>query len=1568
MSEKRKYTAYVIGTGSLLIQCSEVLLGDGNEILGVVSGDPGIGRWAQGKGLPTLAFDFELGNVLRQRPADYIFSIANLAILQPEVLESARRGVVNFHDGPLPRYAGLYATSWAILEEAESHGVTWHLVEGGVDAGGILKQEIFPISPGETALTLNAKCYEAGIRTFIDLSRELGEGGSQPRKHDLLKRTYYSLSRRPASGCAIAWGWPAEKISALVRALDFGSYSNPLGLPKACSPSGWFGVGECRIAPAASGEPPGTIVALETETVTVATGTRDVTLAKLSALDGSPRTPAQLSLALASRLAILDSQQAAGITSLHEEVARHEAFWVQRLVAVSLPELPYLKALRLSAGASRLGIHLGEDSPSQLATVAGRMEAREPGDAVVAALCAYIGRISGASSYDLGFSEPALRRRVLEADSLFASVVPLHVELSSESAAIECLRSQRLALDGVRRRMTYARDVGARYPQLRGPGKTPGDEAWPFRIELVEQLSGTETPVGEVGGAALTVLVEKRSGRTLWVHNLEALGAEGARELERRFGYFLAALAANLDSPLSAISVLDQAERLEVILKWNATALEYPRDLCVHQLFEAQARRSPELAALVFQGQSLTFRELDERSNRIARHLRKTGVGPDTLVGVFLHRSLDLVPCLLAILKAGGAYLPLDPGYAPERLAFMLSDAKAPVLVTQASLVAQLPPFAGRVVCVDTGPDRDAILHESSDGLSGGSTPESLAYVIYTSGSTGKPKGVMIEHRNVVNFFAGMDERIARGPEDSWLAVTSLSFDISVLELFWTLTRGIRVVLHGERSRGLTPGGVGSISTRPIQFSLFYFASDERQTGRDKYRLLLEGAKFADQNGFTAVWSPERHFHAFGGLYPNPSVASAAIAAITERVKIRAGSVVLPLHHPVRVAEEWALVDNLSNGRVGVSVASGWHPDDFLFRPENHADAKNVMMRELDVLRRLWRGEKVAFPGPKGKEVTVATLPRPVQKELPVWITTAGNPETFRVAGEAGANLLTHLLGQSLEDLAMKLGVYRAAWKAKGHPGEGHVTLMLHTFVGTDEEEVREIVRKPMTDYLRSAASLIRAQASSFPAFKKRVEAGGEADQVFRNLSDADLEGLLAHAFERYYETSGLFGTAASCVAFVDKVKGLGVDEVACLIDFGVPTEQALRGLQQLNELRKLTSGAPGENEDHSISAEIKRHRVTHLQCTPSMAGMLAMDPDSRRALGQVRNLLVGGEALPASLADELKGIVPGCVTNMYGPTETTVWSSTHALSGSEDPVPIGRPIANTQLYVLDRDGELVPPGLPGELFIGGDGVARGYLDRIELTAERFVPDRFGRAGGRLYRTGDLVRQRPDGRVEFLGRLDHQVKVRGYRVELGEIEELLRQHSAVREAVVVAREDAPGDRRIVAYFVLRSPVDPRELREHLKERLPEFMVPSHMVALDALPLTPNAKVDRKQLPAPESVARTEEPTFTAPEGELESTIAGIWQDVLSVPRVGVDDNFFDRGGHSLLVVQVLAKLREATGKNLPITDMFRFPTVRSLSRYLSAGEGEAPSLAGVEERGSSRRELLRLRQTRARLQ
>ena len=1037
-----------------------------------------------------------------------------------------------------------------------------------------------------------------------------------------------------------------------------------------------------------------------------------------------------------------------------------------------------------------------------------------------------------------------------------------------------------------------------------------------------------------------------------------------ADSIERLAGYVehvLSELIANPMRRLSDIALMPDKAQQNLLKRWNDTALDYAAGQSIADQFERQVARTPDAIALAFEDQQFTYAQVNARANALAQVLRKQGVAADAAVPICLTRSPDMVIGLLAILKAGAAYAPLDPDYPAERWGFVLDDlaqaatqlGRPLVLLTEHQLKARFLTDGIRsdvhVVCTDEA------TADVEDNPTRDAAPDQADYIIYTSGSTGRPKGVVVTQRNVANFFAAMDAKLGTQPNrkaGTWLAVTSMSFDISVLELLWTLARGYKVVLQGELMDA--PRRTSRPATRTMDLGLFYFASEATHASGgagNAYSLLLDGARFADTHGFSSVWTPERHFHAFGGVYANPAVTSAAIAACTSRVRIHAGSVVLPLHNPVRVAEEWAMIDQLSGGRAGIAIASGWHADDFVLNPAGYDDRKAVTQQGIAMLRQLWRGEPVMLPGVGGRPTPIRTFPRPVQAELPLWLTTSGNPETFRLAGALGMGVLTHLLGQRLDDVAANIRLYREAWQAEGHAGQGHVTLMMHTYLGEDAARTRETARGPMVQYLRSSLDLIRNLGRTL---------GMDIDAA--NFSTADMDALLNHAFERYYEGSGLLGTPTAVRDMLANVSEIGVDEVGCLIDFGIAHEEVMRSLTLLAEVNaamKAVTKAPVSTTyehaaDYSIAANLERHGCTHLQCTPSLAGLLLDDARTVQALAMLDTMLVGGEALPTALAARLQSLGIRHVLNMYGPTETTVWSTSHEVISASGAIPIGRPIANTQVYVLDAQLRPQPPGVTGELYIGGDGVTRGYLGRPDLTAERFIPDAFsGAMGARLYRTGDLARISIDGVLEFLGRADHQVKVHGHRIELGEIETALMRQPEVREAAVVARIAPTGGQRLVAYLVVSEALralDPeaqtQTLRTHLQALLPAYMLPGAYVVLDAMPRTPNQKLDRKALPDPAEVAPMISVSYAPPHTAAERVLAAVWCELLGVQRVGLHDNFFDLGGDSIVSLQLLSRARKR-GLRFQLAQLFQHQTLGALAAVsvleAQALEYEAPA-------------------------
>ncbi|MEZ5853681.1 MAG: LLM class flavin-dependent oxidoreductase [Hyphomicrobiaceae bacterium] len=1514
---------------------------------------------------------------------DYLFSVANLDVLPQAVIARAGKMAFNFHDGPLPGMAGLNAPVWALLAGAEQHAVTWHEMTEQLDAGRIAVTETIDIGEDETAFSLNAKCYEAGLAAFerlcdllmadrLELSPQVGSRG------------YFARSNRPRLAGLIDPTRTSGEIVRLVRSLDHGPYWNPLALPKLATQAGVFAVSSAnRGSISGSGVAPGTIIARDEASLTIATGGNDaVRLAGLHKLDGRSVSPADVA-ALTPGAKLADLTDAAIGEDLDRSIAkaaRDEAFWIAQFSDITEPaELGYPTGaattheeratgwyrFELATQAEACAAALGCDNDSALLTGLATWLTRTASGDVVVAHDATVARDGG------GHDAYA---------ALYHAWRPLRLAINTQWSPIDAARSIGRAADEISRREPIARDLEARLKGADAPA------TWPAPLVKVllraEPCDALIEPV-DTAGAGIVVRHEPTSGAITLLADSGRYSRATAEIMARHLTHALDAVMRAPDQPIEALSLvpLDEAKLFAQI----DAATEMPVDLTlIDEQIARQVRKTPDRVAVRWHTRQLTYGELDAAVDRLAAYLSGRGAAPGKRIAISLERTPAMIVSIIAVLRTGAAYVPIDPRFPLDRIDFIRTDCDCDLLITDQPHLT-----SSNTIALDTMGNLTADARDSARDVTSASKrqPADFAYLTYTSGSTGKPKGVCVTHANVANFFAGMDQRVPYKDGSTWLAVTSISFDISVLELLWTLSRGFTVALHSP-----VPGDASRSSDRgasSLGFSLFFFAAaDDPQVaakaagGQADYRLLMDGARFADANGFEAVWTPERHFHGFGGIYPNPAVTGAAVAAITRNVAIRAGSCVLPLHDPLRVAEDWALVDNISGGRAGVAFASGWMPSDFVLAPDAFAQRKAVMLEHMDTIEQLWRGETIERRRPDGSSTQIGTLPRPVQRRLPMWLTAAKNPETFELAGQRGCNILTHMLGMSIDELEGNIARYRTAWQQAGHAGEGRVTVMLHTFVGQNDAVVRETVRAPMKRYLASAVDIVRAAAWSFPTV---VRKDGDVLDESRARLDADaltpdeLDAVLEHAFDRYYRTSGLFDTPERCVEMAETLRAMGVNELACLIDFGVDTSGVLANLPLLAEVMRSVNGkATQEAPLASVGADIRQHAVSHLQCTPSLTAMLLADEEGLRALRGLDALLVGGEALPRDMATRLAQTVPGKVLNMYGPTETTVWSTTADIARIDGFVPLGTPIANTRLDVVDSAGRSQPALIAGELLIGGSGVSDGYWRRPELTAERFVVREQEDGAHRFYRTGDLVRRHGDGALEFLGRIDHQVKIRGHRIELGEIEATLATAPGVAGSVVVAHGEG-AEASLSAYVVAKpdAKLQVAELRHHVSSRLPAIMVPARIAVVDAFPLTPNGKIDRKALanrsasPSARTASATSAPTPQRPSADPTATASGVdgsstssraaapmerigavWSRLLDLDAVAPDQNFFDLGGHSLLAVEMHRILTREMGLSLKLTDIFRFPTIAALSRHL-ADEEAPPATSTTEQRPES---------------
>ncbi len=666
----------------------------------------------------------------------------------------------------------------------------------------------------------------------------------------------------------------------------------------------------------------------------------------------------------------------------------------------------------------------------------------------------------------------------------------------------------------------------------------------------------------------------------VWEYNTDLFESSTIERLSGHFLNLLGGIAANPQARISQLPLLTESETNQLLIEWNNTQVDYPEYKCIHQLFEEQVKRTPDAVAVVCSQQQLTYNELNCRANQLAHYLRKLGVKADTLVGISLERSLDMIVGLLGILKAGGAYLPLDPDYPSERLQFAIADAQLSLLVTQEGLIDKLPEHQARLILLDRFTEE--INQNSQDNLTGVVTANNLANLIYTSGSTGKPKGVMVEHRGLFNLATAQIKTFNLQSNSRLLQFASLNFDASIWEIIMAIGAGATLYL----------------------------------------------------------------------------------------------------------------------------------------------DTKDALMPGLPLMGRL------------------------------------------------------------------------------------------------------------------------------------------------------------------------------------------------------------------------------------------KDYGITHITLPPSALAALPLEE-----IPELQTIIVGGEACSEEL---IKQWATGRnFFNAYGPTETSVCATVEKWTDATEKITIGRPIANTQIYILDSHLQPVPIGVPGELHIGGMGLARGYLNRPELTQEKFIPNPFekdevipptplnkgGNEPSKLYKTGDLARYLPDGKIEYLGRIDNQVKLRGFRIELGEIEALLNQNEAVQSSCVIVREDNLGDKRLVAYVVPQPEINLtiNEIRQFLRAKLPDYMVPTAFVLLDAFPLTPNGKIDRRALPVPDLQSQGE---YIAPRNPIEEKMAQIWGEVLKLKRVSIEDNFFELGGHSLLATQVISRLQETFEIVVPLRYLFESPTIAQLSavilKELQTGLGlKLPSIVPV---------------------
>lgn len=785
----------IVGEGTLPQQCAEILLARGHTIAAIISPDPRFIRWAEEHSLPSACDPAALPALLAGAGLDYLFSIVNYQMLPLAALTLPQRGAINYHDAPLPRYAGTYATSWALMNRERNYAISWHMMVEQVDAGAIVRQAPVEIAPDDSALTLNARCYEVAIAAFGQLIADLETGRLPLMTQDLSQRTYFARDRRPPAAALLRWDEPAITLDALIRALSFGPYRNPLTLPKL-----WLG-DRCLAITAHDlllnerSAPPGTILACDAHGLTVAATVGALRLRGLATLEGQAlpldTLASRPTMRPGARLPVLDPVTVERIDQLVKRLARHERFWLRTLADLQPVSLPFIRPTTHTGGPVERRTVTTILPSARLLQLQIQLQPNTTAQEVALIACAaYVARLVGLPGSDIGFAPASLRDFANDLPPLVTTTLPLRLAWNADDTFAQFAQSFQAQCSRVQAHHTFMRDLPARYPETRAIGELQQAAGWPVVIELLATAPTEST--NAVPSRELTIQLAPDGSTVRWCYDPNNLSRAQIERMGQQLLTLLDAIATHPDQPLRQLELLPAKERHTLLVERNATAQPFDQAVCVQQLFDRQVDRTPTATALVAGTTRLTYQALQQRTNRLAQRLRHLGVTTETRVGVCLERSADLVVALLAVWKAGGAYVPIDPAYPTERVAMMIEDGNATLLITQRSLVPRLPTKQTQIICLDELP---ALAEEPAHSPAQLTTSRNLAYVLFTSGSTGRPKGVAIEHRSVVALLAWAHRLYTPEELAGVLAATSVCFDLSIFELFVPLTGGGCVVL-----------------------------------------------------------------------------------------------------------------------------------------------------------------------------------------------------------------------------------------------------------------------------------------------------------------------------------------------------------------------------------------------------------------------------------------------------------------------------------------------------------------------------------------------------------------------------------------------------------------------------------------------------------------------------------------------------------------------------------------------------------------------------------------------------
>lgn len=796
MVKNNSFSCYIIGEANITLQCADILLAGGHKLLGMISPSEKIKKWCTANSISYIESIKEFEKNHTDEPFDFLFSIVNSEIIPQKILRLPRYFAINYHNSPLPKYAGLYATSWAILNGETQHGISWHIMNEVIDAGDILKQPSFPIDDMDTAFSLNLKCYEQAIYSFRELVEELSANTMTPVKQDLSYRSYYGLKDKPTNFGFISWEQSSESIDRLCRALTFGNYTNQLEIPKIMINREIFVVKSYEKLNTSSGIKPGTVVNNSNGGLQVATGTSDIVILELTDLEGRKYSMERLislfKMTCNSQLDTIEPEFFEKLSACPAKNPKIEKFWVNEFLKCSQEKDSFLSPLS-QLDATEYSFHERKTAtqiPGQLLAKLKKFsnKNRPLKNILLTALLTYLYRLNNYSNHSVEFINSELNNYDPGLNQLLSDYVPLTTQFDSAMTFMEALTFVSKEQDKLFENKMYTKDIFIRYPELNNSFS---------HIEVSITFADSKEIASCIGNKKLNICISEDcswfylDNKTNYSSHAESYAF--FKNMNEHLLTLLEDIVSNPDKKIFELSIIGKKEKNDLLQVWNNTHCDYDYKKPIHQYFEEQVSETPDAIAAVFEDKSITYEELNLKANQLAHYLRSQGVKKDHLIGISLNRSLEMVIGILGILKSGGAYLPLDPNYPDERISYMLMDSKTNLLITDKESIKKKPQgFTGKSIEINSFLNLKNLSHENLQVIN---KPSDLAYVIYTSGTTGKPKGVAISHRAICNHMLWMKKQYAFKNKDVFLQKTPFSFDASVWEFFMPLLVGGKLVI-----------------------------------------------------------------------------------------------------------------------------------------------------------------------------------------------------------------------------------------------------------------------------------------------------------------------------------------------------------------------------------------------------------------------------------------------------------------------------------------------------------------------------------------------------------------------------------------------------------------------------------------------------------------------------------------------------------------------------------------------------------------------------------------------------